>query len=280
MIGEQDPRPANGLGSGLVGSKSAPRDTMLDAVVVGSGPNGLSAAVTLARAGRSVVVLEAHEEPGGGVRSAELTLPGFVHDVCSTVHPLAYSSPFFRSLALESHGVVWQHSSAPLAHVMDIHYAVSLERSVQETASQFGEDAFLYEDLLSPFVERFDELLDLVGPLRWPSDLGLALRFARKALPSMKTLATPFRDHGARGLLAGLAAHAMLPLDTPATFGDCPGFGRRRTCGPAGPSPKAAPAAITRALVKCCARREGNSAWGIVSVTFESSPKRARTSST
>src|SRR5690349_17204155 len=111
-----------------------------DAVVVGAGPNGLAAAITLAQAGRSVVVYEARETIGGGCRSAELTLPGFVHDVCSAIHPLGAASPFFRTLPLEQHGLEWVHSPAPLAHPFDDGTAAVLERSVEATAAALGED--------------------------------------------------------------------------------------------------------------------------------------------
>src|SRR5438045_6533683 len=126
-----------------------------DAVVVGSGPNGLAAAITLARAGCSVLVCEANATPGGGARSAELTLAGFLHDVCSAVHPLAVASPFFQSLKLERFGFEWIHSPAPLAHVLGDGTAVLLERSVDATAERLGRDGRAYRGLLAEFVERF-----------------------------------------------------------------------------------------------------------------------------
>src|SRR5215213_6820436 len=121
-----------------------------DAVVVGAGPNGIAAAVELARAGRSVAVLEAEETVGGGTRSAEITLPGFVHDLGSAIHPLGYASPFFRSLPLEEHGLEWVHPPAPLAHPFDDGTAVVLERSVEETADALGPDAVAYRRLMEP----------------------------------------------------------------------------------------------------------------------------------
>src|SRR5215203_3278775 len=121
-----------------------------DAVVVGAGPNGLAAAVELARAGRSVAVLEAEETVGGGTRSAESTLPGFVHDLGSAIHPLGYASPFFRSLPLDEHGLEWVHPAVPLAHPLDGGEATVLERSLEATAAGLGPDAAAYRRLMGP----------------------------------------------------------------------------------------------------------------------------------
>src|SRR4051812_40193321 len=131
---------------------------MYDAVVVGSGPNGLAAAVELARNGRSVVVLEAEDTIGGGTRSAELTLPGFVHDVGSAIHPLGYASPFFRTLPLEEHGLEWIHPPAPLAHPFDDGTAAVLERSVEETGATLGSDDAAYQKLMEPIARDFDKI--------------------------------------------------------------------------------------------------------------------------
>src|SRR5688572_12113608 len=129
-----------------------------DVVVVGAGPNGLAAAIALARAGLATLLLEAENTAGGGARTEELTLPGFRHDVCSTVHPLGAASPFFRSLKLERFGLSWIHPSAPLAHVLGEGQVVLLERSVAATAEQLGRDGPAYRRLLEPFAERFDDL--------------------------------------------------------------------------------------------------------------------------
>jgi phytoene dehydrogenase-like protein len=123
-----------------------------DAIVVGSGPNGLSAAITLAREGLSVVIVEAKRTIGGGARSGELTLPGFIHDVCSAVHPLGIGSPFLRSLPLAEHGLKWIHPLAPLAHPFDDGQAAVLERSINDTAETLGKDAYAYRNLMRPLV--------------------------------------------------------------------------------------------------------------------------------
>ena len=150
-----------------------------DAVIVGSGPNGLAAAITLAREGLKVLVLEANQQPGGGARSSELTLPGFVHDVCSAIHPMGLASPFFKSVSLEEHGLEWIHPPAPLVHPMDDGTAVILERSVDETAEKLGEDAAAYRRLFQPLVNGADRLYaDLLGPFRIPRSPLLGLRFA------------------------------------------------------------------------------------------------------
>jgi phytoene dehydrogenase-like protein len=193
--------------------------TRYDVVVVGAGPNGLAAAISLARAQLGVLVVERAASPGGGARSAGLTLPGFVHDVCSTVHPLALMAPFFRSIDLERHGVVFRHSPAELAHVVDEDTVVTLERSIGETARQLGPDREAYTRLLEPFVAEHELLARMVlGPLRYPEAPVLLARFGWSALRSMSGLASArFRGQLAPALLAGMAAHAMLPMDAAAS---------------------------------------------------------------
>ena len=190
-----------------------------DAVVVGSGPNGLAAAITLARAGCSCIVLEAEETIGGGTRSAELTLPGFVHDVCSAIHPMAVGSPFFRSLPLERHGLEWIYPPAPLAHPFDDGGAAMLERR----CGGDGEDARSGRGglcrLIEPLVERWQELFaDLLAPPHFFEHPLAAARFAPYAFRPAASLARArFRGERARGLFAGLAAHAVLPLESAMT---------------------------------------------------------------
>ena len=191
-----------------------------DAVVVGAGPNGLAAAIELARAGRSVLVREAAEVVGGGLRSDELTLPGFVHDVCSAIHPLAAASPFFRTLPLSEHGLEWIEPPVPLAHPLDEGEAVVLRRSVAETAEGLDADAGAYRRLFGPPVAAWDRLEDaLLGPLlRVPRHPIALARFGLGALQPATTLARRrFRGEPARALFAGLAAHSILPLERPAT---------------------------------------------------------------
>jgi phytoene dehydrogenase-like protein len=194
----------------------------VDAVVVGAGPNGLTAAVTLARAGLSVRVYEAAATIGGGARTAELTLPGFRHDVCSAVHPLGAGSPVLRALPLETYGLRWVHPEVPLAHPFPDGSAATLARSVEETAVSLGADARAYRRLVQPFLGRWEALADdvLRAPLAaWPAHPWLLARFGMRAVLPASLLARRFRGRHARGLVAGLAAHAIAPLDAPATGG-------------------------------------------------------------
>jgi phytoene dehydrogenase-like protein len=190
-----------------------------DAIVVGSGPNGLAAAIELARSGLTVTLVEGEEQIGGGVRSAALTLPGFVHDVCSAVYPLGVASPFFVTLPLSEHGLEWIHPPAPLAHPLDDGTAALLERSLPETASSLGEDGASWRMLLQPLVEEWPQLAsEILAPPHLPRHPLLLARFARHALHSAQGLAeAQFRGPRARALLAGLAAHSFLPLDRPAS---------------------------------------------------------------
>jgi phytoene dehydrogenase-like protein len=186
---------------------------MPDAVVVGSGPNGLAAAITVARAGRSVLVLEAADTVGGGVRTAELTLPGFRHDVCSAIYPMAEASPCFRELPLAEHGLELVHPSAPMAHPLDDGTAVMLERSVKETAAGLGADAEAYRKVMAPLVDRSGRLEPfLFGRSPIPRHPLVGARFAVLALRSAVGLAKRYRGTRARALFAGLAAHSIQDL--------------------------------------------------------------------
>jgi phytoene dehydrogenase-like protein len=197
--------------------------TEYDAVVVGAGPNGLAAAITLARAGHSVVVFEGHEAIGGGSRSKELTLPGFVHDVCSAIHPLGLASPFFRKMPLEAFGVEWIQPPAPLAHPLDDGTAVLLERSLEETGKWMGPDAEAWTKLYKPLVAHWQGVVEgSLAPLRpiWQAKHPLTslemLRLGFFAVQSPRWLAEHlFKGERARAIFAGMSAHSMLQLERP-----------------------------------------------------------------
>jgi len=245
-----------------------------DVVVVGSGPNGLAAAVALSRAGLGTLMVEAEDTPGGGARTEELTLPGFRHDVCSTVHPLGVASPFFRSLQLERFGLRWIDSPAPLTHVLGDGRAVLLERSVDETARRLGRDGAAYRRLLEVFARRFDDLAPMVlGGIRVPSSPLLLARFGLPALRSMWSLErSRFKEKAAGALLAGIAAHGVLPLTTPGTAafalvlasaGHAVGW----------PIAQGGSAAIVTALLGCLHDAGGEIATGLRVVSMEDLPR-------
>lgn len=186
-----------------------------NAVVIGAGPNGLAAAIELSRAGYSVRVYEANDTVGGGVRSAELTLPEFVHDICSAVHPLAVGSPFFSRLPLTHYGLEFINPPGAMAHPFDDGTAVLLQRSVELTAEGLGRDARAYKQLIRPLVESWDHLAeDLLSPPGIPRHPIKLARFGFYGIRSAKGLAQGlFRDERTRALFAGLAAHSFLSLD-------------------------------------------------------------------
>ena len=197
------------------------------AVVVGAGPNGLVAAITLARAGWDVTVFEAAARPGGGTRTEELTLPGVLHDVCSAIHPLAVGSPAFREIAdsdlpLREHGLEWIQSDVPLAHPLDGGRAAVLHRSVDETADGLGRDAKAYRRLFGPFVEAGFDLTDgLLSPLTIPPKhpVTLARYGAVGVLPAHTVAKRGFDSDEAQAMFAGLAGHSILSLKAPVTAG-------------------------------------------------------------
>ncbi len=191
------------------------KPTEYDAVIVGSGPNGLAAAIVLAQAGRSVLLLEARDTVGGGMRSAELTLPGFVHDICSAIHPLGMGSPLFSTLPLAEFGLEWVQPELPLAHPLDDGTAVALYRSVDETAAALGRDGRTWKRLIGPLASNWERLAPIIlGPLPTPGQALTLTPFGLRALWPAKLLAQVlFREPGTRGMFAGLAAHAMIPLE-------------------------------------------------------------------
>ena len=198
-------------------------DKTYDAIVVGSGPNGLAAAITLAQSGRSVLLIEANKTIGGGLRSADLTHTGCIHDICSAAHPLGIASPFFNSLGLASYGLEWLNPLVPLAHPLDDGTAVLLERSLMTTAENLGQDGRSYYRLMRPLVRNWDKLLpEILSPMHFPKH---PLALGRFGLTASQTagyvIFKNFRGKQARALFAGIAAHSKMPLDKPgsAAFG-------------------------------------------------------------
>ncbi|ETZ23650.1 NAD(P)/FAD-dependent oxidoreductase [Pedobacter sp. V48] len=184
-----------------------------DAVVVGSGPNGLAAAIALQQEGLSVLIIEGKNEIGGGLRSAEFTLPGFVHDVCSAIHPLAIGSPFFNTLPLQDYGLFYTFPDLAAAHPFDDGTAAVLGSSIEETARLLGDDEQAYLKLLKPLVNDWPDIAaDVLGPLHFPKHPIAMAKFGLNALKSATFLAKRFKTKAARGLWAGMAAHSLQPL--------------------------------------------------------------------
>ena len=186
-----------------------------DAIVIGSGPNGLAAAIRLSQKGWKSLVLEAADTPGGGARTQELTLPGFHHDVCSAVHPMAIGSPFFRTLDLERHGLRWLLPDVAVAHPLDGRRAAAVRRDPVATARELGEDGPVYLATFKPWIDRAEDLFgDALAPLRVPDHPVLLARLGLTAWRPATGLAKRFHGEPARALFAGNAAHAVLPLDS------------------------------------------------------------------
>ena len=204
----------------LKGRRRSMDTTDYDAVVIGSGPNGLAAAITLARCACSVLVLEANGVLGGGVRSAESTLPGFVHDLCSAIHPLALVSPFFATLPLERYGLAWLQPEISLAHPFDDGAAACLRHSIDETTAAFASDGEAYRRLMAPLVSEWEDVVaEVLQPLlHVPRKVGALTRFGVRAIwPATILAKTWFKTEQVRALFAGIAAHSLLPLEAVAS---------------------------------------------------------------
>ena len=222
----------------------------MSAVVIGSGPNGLAAAICLAEAGCQVRVFEAQPAAGGSTRTEEVTLPGFRHDLGSAVHPLAVASPFYESRPLGRHGLEWIHPDAPLAHPLDDGTAVILESDLAKTAQGLGNDQQRYVDLFAPLLEAWPKIrADILAPARFPAHPLAFTRFGVSAAMSASLLCRlRFRGQRVRALFAGIAAHSMVPLSFPfsSAIGLVLGIAAH-TCG--WPFPKGGASRISESMI-------------------------------
>jgi phytoene dehydrogenase-like protein len=189
-----------------------------DAIVVGSGPNGLAAAITMQQAGLKVLLLEGKETIGGGLRSTALTLPGYIHDVCSAIHPMAVASPFFAGLPLKQHGLEFIYPTIAAAHPFDDGTAATLYRSISKTAELLGDDKLNYTNLIFPVIESWPQIVnDILGPLHFPKHPWAMAKFGINALKPATVVAGKFTSDKTKGLWAGMAAHAIQSLSNAAT---------------------------------------------------------------
>lgn len=242
-------------------------------VVVGSGPNGLAAAITVARAGRSVVVIEAGDEIGGACRSAELTEPGFIHDVGSSVHPLALASPFMQTIPWEAHGLTWVMPPAGVAHPLDGGSAAVAWNDLNRTAADLGSDAKTYRSMFGPLTERFDELIafTMQPPVRTVRTPLTMLRIGPQLAAPATLMARRFETDQARALFAGHAAHSVLPLSKPFTAGF--GFLLGSAVHAVGwPFPRGGASEITRVLSEVLIEAGGQIATGVPVASLKDLP--------
>lgn len=190
-----------------------------DAIVIGSGPNGFAAAITLARSNLKVLIVEARETIGGGLRSSPLTLPGFIHDICSAIHPLGAASPFFLTLPLKEHGLEWIHPEACLAHPFEDGSSVLLYKSMEDTISNLGEDGEKYKNIFTSLIDKWEDLSeDILSPLKLPAHPITLTKFGINAVQPAKFFAERnFKGSRARALFMGLAGHSIMPLTKPLT---------------------------------------------------------------
>jgi phytoene dehydrogenase-like protein len=247
--------------------------TSYDAIIVGSGPNGLAAAIVLARAGLSVLVREANETIGGGARSLELTLPGFLHDIGSAVHPMAVASPFFQSLSLEKHGLEWIQPPLPLVHPLDNESSVVLERDLAAMFTTVVPDGAAYRRLMQPLVSNWNYLApEILSPIHLPSHPFVMAQFGVRALlPALMLNNVVFRGERARAFFAGLASHSIVSLDKTAT--SAIGLVMAATGHAVGwPIPKGGAKNITEALASCLRSMGGVIETGVRVESLESLP--------
>jgi phytoene dehydrogenase-like protein len=191
------------------------KTTEVDAIVIGSGPNGLAAAITLQRNGLQVLLIEGKDQIGGGLRTEEITLPGFKHDICSAIHPMAAVSPFFANLPLEDYGLKYLYPEVDLAHPFDDGNCAALLRSVSDTSLQFGGDSQAYIKLLNGLLKNWPDLIgNILSPLKFPSKSTYEyLKFGLNAIQPATWIAKKFNNQYLKGFWAGMAAHSIQPLD-------------------------------------------------------------------